>query len=126
MRTSRTPRPIDSFLPMDRHYVEWITAGTVGDGHPRLTCREHLSSNVFEDHRRVSDGGTTPYGRGNAVLPGGFDRERRAAMPHRSGAVVSLLVLFIALLAAPAAHAAPVVVTNGSQFTDTSGELVHA
>src|SRR5688572_21346127 len=64
MRTSRTPRPIDSFLPMDRHYVEWITAGTVGDGHPRLTCREHLSSNVFEDHRRVSDGGTTPYGRG--------------------------------------------------------------
>lgn len=47
-------------------------------------------------------------------------------MPHRSGAVVSLLVLFIALLAAPAAHAAPVVVTNGSQFTDTSGELVHA
>jgi len=47
-------------------------------------------------------------------------------MPRRSGAALSLLVLFIALLGTSTAHAAPLTVTNGSQFTDTSGNLVHA
>jgi hypothetical protein len=40
--------------------------------------------------------------------------------------VLSLLVLVTTLLGAPGAHAAVVEVTNGSQFTDTSGGVVHA
>ncbi|WP_240490553.1 RICIN domain-containing protein [Amycolatopsis vancoresmycina] len=47
-------------------------------------------------------------------------------MLRRRGVVLSLLVLAAGLLGAPAASAAPVTVTNGSQFTDTSGALVHA
>ncbi len=47
-------------------------------------------------------------------------------MLRRRGAVLSLLVLVTLLFGAPGAHAAPVTVTSGSQFTDTSGALVHA
>ncbi|MBE8518618.1 RICIN domain-containing protein [Amycolatopsis sp. H6(2020)] len=47
-------------------------------------------------------------------------------MLRRRGAVLSLLVLATLLFGTPGAHAAPVTVTNGSQFTDTSGALVHA
>ncbi|WP_233223639.1 RICIN domain-containing protein [Amycolatopsis sp. CA-128772] len=47
-------------------------------------------------------------------------------MLRRRGVVLSVLVFFTALLGAPPASAAPVTVTNGSQFTDTGGALVHA
>ncbi|WP_410588609.1 RICIN domain-containing protein [Amycolatopsis sp. lyj-23] len=47
-------------------------------------------------------------------------------MPQRRGFTLALLVLVLALAVTPAAHAAPVTVTNGSQFTDASGALVHA
>jgi hypothetical protein len=47
-------------------------------------------------------------------------------MLRRRGAVLSLLVLVTLLLGAPGAGAATVTVTSGSQFTDTSGALVHA
>ena len=47
-------------------------------------------------------------------------------MLRRRSAVLSLLVLVTLLLAAPGAQAAPVTVTNGSQFTDPAGALVHA
>ncbi|WP_410642940.1 RICIN domain-containing protein [Amycolatopsis sp. lyj-346] len=47
-------------------------------------------------------------------------------MLRRRGAVLSLLVLVTLVLGAPGAHAAPVTVTNGSQFTDPAGALVHA
>ncbi|MEU4253553.1 RICIN domain-containing protein [Amycolatopsis sp. NPDC026612] len=47
-------------------------------------------------------------------------------MLRRRGAVLSLFLLATLLLGAPGAQAAPVTVTNGSQFTDTSGALVHA
>lgn len=47
-------------------------------------------------------------------------------MLRRRSAVLSLLVLVTLLFGAPGAQAAAVTVTNGSQFTDTSGALVHA
>jgi hypothetical protein len=47
-------------------------------------------------------------------------------MLRRRGVVLSVLVFAAVLLGAPGAHAAPVTVTNGSQFTDTTGALVHA
>ncbi|QKV79232.1 RICIN domain-containing protein [Amycolatopsis sp. Hca4] len=47
-------------------------------------------------------------------------------MLRRRGTVLSLLVFASLLLGTPGAHAAPVTVTNGSQFTDTAGALVHA
>ncbi|WP_410568697.1 RICIN domain-containing protein [Amycolatopsis sp. cmx-4-61] len=47
-------------------------------------------------------------------------------MPQRRGFTLALLVLVLAFAGTPAAHAAPVTVSNGSQFTDASGALVHA
>ncbi|MEV5713356.1 RICIN domain-containing protein [Amycolatopsis mediterranei] len=47
-------------------------------------------------------------------------------MLRRRSAVLSLLVLVTLLLGAPGAQAAPVTVTNGSQFADPAGALVHA
>jgi hypothetical protein len=41
-------------------------------------------------------------------------------------AVTAAGVLSTVTVAAPAAHAAPVTITNGTQFTDTSGNVLHA
>ena len=46
-------------------------------------------------------------------------------MPHRCGLIVVLAVLSALVLAGPAT-AAPVTIANGTQFTDTNGNVVHA